>query len=138
MRKKDPTAFVARLEDRARESRGRSKRQEHRICLREARGSSFAKRALDKLQAKLNGMSKKMGTQLSWHNLNLLSARIVTETRVTATVEAHLKRHALEVTARELSGVPRISSPRGTSPIFSASSTALWDGPRPKPRSALS
>ena len=42
-----------------------------------------------------------MGTQSSRHNPNLLSARIVRETRATATVEAHLRRHALEVTARE-------------------------------------
>ena len=27
------------------------------------------------------------------------------------------------------SGAPRMSSPRGTSPIFSAGSAALWDGP---------
>jgi hypothetical protein len=42
-----------------------------------------------------------MGTTLSWHNPNLLLARLVRETRATAAVGAHLKRHAAEVTARE-------------------------------------
>ncbi len=63
--------------------------------------SSSAKRALGKLQAKLKGTTKKMGTQLSWHNPNLLPPRLVRETRRRPPSRLILKRHALEATAPE-------------------------------------